>query len=220
MIDVGFNVYSDTPVDKDPDQWSPTLRRYHQLLWNKALPDGRHFNLSSQRRGAYLSCHMDGEDHFFSSDSIGHTYRYSKPVSAVICQVPECELDDFFAVASTIGAYTIFPARIVNRLPTINGARGMHPRIGDRFDLTLECIRLSYVGEPSPLHATLLRYKSFFDLFETFQGYVNFFLFDDLLTLDTGQVKFFLPNDGFSHSPYPQTIDEYRAYRDAASAFI
>ncbi|WP_113903400.1 DUF6994 family protein [Brevibacterium celere] len=34
---------------------------------------------------------------------------------------------------------------------TINGARGLHPRIVDRFDLTLECIRRHYRGEPSPL---------------------------------------------------------------------
>ena len=31
IIDIEFNVFSDTPTGKDPDSFSPTLRRYHQL---------------------------------------------------------------------------------------------------------------------------------------------------------------------------------------------
>jgi len=30
---------------KDPDSYSPTLRRYHQLLWSKPLPGGAFFDL-------------------------------------------------------------------------------------------------------------------------------------------------------------------------------
>jgi hypothetical protein len=52
----------------------------------------------------------------------------------------------------------IFPANKVDRKQTINGARGFHPRISDRFVLTLECIRRHYIGEPSPLAQTLARY--------------------------------------------------------------
>jgi hypothetical protein len=59
---------------------------------------------------------------------------------------------------------------------TINGARGFHPKIKDRFDLTVECIRRHYVDDPSPLSDTLARYEDFFGLFGDFRGYVDFFL--------------------------------------------
>lgn len=151
---------------------------------------------------------------------MGHTYRNPKPVADVISQVPEDELDAFFALASTIGAYTIFPARTVNRKPTINGARGMHPKVGDRFDLTLECIRLHYnVGE-SPLGAVLARYETFFNLFRDFEGYVGFFLFQDLISPETRRTDFFLPFTDFRSSPYPTDISAYRAYRNAVASII
>lgn len=220
MIDTSFNVYSDTPKGKDPDQWSPTMRRYHAILWSKPLPDGRPFSLSTEKTRAYLSCNMHGEVHVFASDSIGHTYRNSKPVSDVIAQVPTDELDAFFSHASTIGAYTIFPGKTIQRKPTINGARGMHPRVGDRFDLTLECIRCHYMGTKSPLSEPLARYGTFFNLFRDFAGYVDFFLFHDLVDAATGQIRFFLPHDDFSTSPYPRSLSEYRAYRNAVCAFI
>lgn len=56
------------------------------------------------------------------------------------------------------------------------GARGLHPRIADRFDLTLECFRRPYAGETSPLAAALARYAQFFHLFRDFPGYVEFLL--------------------------------------------
>ena len=84
----------------------------------------------------------------------------------------------------------VFPGNQVDGKMTINGARGCHPRIRDRFDLTLECIRRHYLGEPSPLSDTLARYADFFGLFGDFAGYVDFFHLQDLVneaTLD-GQV--------------------------------
>ena len=44
-IDINFNFYSDTPKGKDPDTNSDTLRKYHQFLWSKPLPNGSIFNL-------------------------------------------------------------------------------------------------------------------------------------------------------------------------------
>ena len=32
-IDITFNVYSDSG-GKDPDSHSPTLKKYHKILWN------------------------------------------------------------------------------------------------------------------------------------------------------------------------------------------
>lgn len=220
MIDISFDVYSDTPSGRDPDQWSSTLRGYHALLWSKPLPDGHLFKLTTETRGAYLHYSSDRGEFSLSSDSIGHTYRTSKPVAEVIKQVPKEELDTFFAITSTIGAYTVFPGKTVNRKPTINGARGMHPRIGDRFDLTLECIRCHYVGRESPLSDALSRYGTFFDLFGSFEGYVDFFLFQDLVKAGNDRVDFFLPHTDFEDTPYPKDLEEYRTYQDAVVAFI
>ena len=66
--------------------------------------------------------------------------------------------------------------------------RGCLGTIAGRFDLTLECIRRHYKGQPSPLGETLARYRDFFDLFKSFDGYVEFFLLQDLVTIDHATV--------------------------------
>lgn len=220
MIDTTFDVYSDTRPGGDPDQLSATLRRYHAALWSKPLPNGHPFSLSTKMRGAYLYHVSDQGEFILTSDAIGHTYRNSKPVAPAISLVPEDELDHFFRQCSTIGGYTVFPGRTINRKPTINGARGLHPKVGDRFDLTLECIRRHYADEASPLSDVLGRYSSFFDLFESFEGYVDFFLFQDLVTADGRSIEFYLPHSDFGPSPYPQDLGAYRAYRSAVMEFI
>ena len=103
---------------------------------------------------------------------------------------------------------------------TINGARGFHPRIKDRFDLTVECIRRHYLNEGSPLTNTIARYADYFRLFRDFRGYVEFFLLQDLVTDDCSAVKFFAPFENFTTSPVPEGIDAYRAYRELAIKFI
>ena len=74
--------------------------------------------------------------------------------------------------SSTIGSYIVFPSQKVGNKATINGARGMHHKVRDRFDLTLKCIRRYYQGQDSPLRETLARYDAFFKLFNDFSGYV------------------------------------------------
>ena len=54
LIDTDFQFYSDTPSGKDPDTFSPTLRRYHKLLWSKPLPSGFDFNLTDTTTKVYL----------------------------------------------------------------------------------------------------------------------------------------------------------------------
>lgn len=53
-IDTSFDVYTDTPEGMDPDSYSPTLRRYHQTLWSKPLPNGKAFHLSIESPNSYL----------------------------------------------------------------------------------------------------------------------------------------------------------------------
>jgi hypothetical protein len=114
----------------------------------------------------------------------------------------------------------VFPGKKVGGAMTINGARGCNARIRDRFDLTLECIRRHYFGEPSPLSGTFALYADFFALFGDFAGYVDFFLLQDLVDENTSTVKFFTPFVDFSASPLPGTVDAYREYRQRAIEFI
>ena len=101
----------------------------------------------------------------------------------------------------------------------LNGARGFNSLIADRFDLTLECIRRHYVGIDSPLKSVLDRYIEFFELFDDFNGYVDFFFLGDLVNR-TGKIKFFLPQKlPFSESGYPASETEYLEYRENSMAW-
>ena len=213
MIDTSFDFFSDTPEGKDPDGYSPTLRRYHHMLWSKDLPNSEKFSLSMSK-GKYLHwCKFA-----MSSDAISNSYQGNKKMAAIIAEV-QSDADELFKAGSTIGAYIIFPSYRVDRKNTINGARGMNSRIADRFDLTLECIRRHYVVEKSPLSEVLERYSDYFKLFVDFKEYVDFFLLQDLVASDY-RVNFYLPFDGFNRTGAPANADEYRALKEAAVVFI
>ena len=219
MIDIAFNVFSDTPEGKDPDSYSPTLRNYHKILWSKPLPNGSVFDLDDK---IPMLLHHKSElgEFFLSSDSIGHTYSRIQSMSDIVSKVPSEEIDSFFSLCSTIGGYIIYPSKRVDNQMTINGARGTNGKIKDRFDLTLECIRLHYINEESPLSDTLDRYKSFFKLFDNFQGYINFFLLQDLVTEDYSSIKYLIPFNSFEKPPLPSDVDEYRLYKTNMTDFV
>ncbi len=202
---------------RDPDSASPTLRAYHQLLWSKPLPSGIVFNLEPMP-GSYLT-HTSQFGHFkLGSDTISNSLRRTKRLAHLIPDIPGSDLDAFQALGSTIGARLLFPSYRVSQKPTINVARGFNRQIADRFDLTLECIRLHYLRTPSPLWETLDRYSAFFDLFESFENYVEFFLLQDLV--NQGQVKFYLPFSGDFGQALPATVAEYHQYMTNTMAFV
>lgn len=217
MIDTNFNMYSDAKGG-DPDATSPTLRSYHKLLWSKPLPSGELFKLSVDEPGCYLFHNSALGDFSLGSDAITHSYRNQIKKKWLTAQIPK-EVQELFDRGSTIGAYLIFPNKQVDRKPTINQARGVSRLIDDRFDLTLECIRRFYISELSPLTEALKRYASFFELFETFKGYVEFFLLDDLLDKH-GQVKFYLPFDDFQSQPKFRDVEDYLVYKNRVELFI
>ncbi len=103
MIDVTFNMFSDTPEGKDPDSYSPTLRSYHKLLWSKPLPNGIRFDLDDETR-MLLHHKSESGEFFLSSDAIGHTYKNIQSMSHIINKIPSDEIDSFCALCSTIGA--------------------------------------------------------------------------------------------------------------------
>jgi len=103
---------------------------------------------------------------------------------------------------------------------TINQERGRNGQIADRLDLTVECIRLHYLGQTSPMADALSRYGDFFGLFEDFKGYIDFFLLQDLVSDDSSAVKFFMPFADFGTCPFPPTVQAYQNYRSNAIHFV
>ena len=195
----------------DPDTDSRKLYEAHTLLWNKMLPCGNFFdlkiigdnygrlliknnlcaNLSSDR----MCPHFDGK----------YNSKFDGWLSGL-------EKEELKYKVRTIGGHIVFPAHKKNGF-TINQARGVSRIICDRFDLSLECIRRFYKDEQSPLYDTLTRYKDFFDLFVNFRGYIDFFMLQDFID-EKEQINFSLPFDNFNRPALPQSVDEYRQYKN------
>ena len=182
------------------------------------MPNGKPFELSNNKSGVYLYHKSELGEYILGSDAVTHSYKKHKRKLWITEQI-QADVNELFEAGSTIGAYTIFPNNRVAAKHTINQARGVNSLIDDRFDLSLECIRRFYLGRESPLAATLLRYKTFFDLFESFTGYIKFFLLDDLID-EHQTIKFYLPFDDFKTKPTFSDSDEYLTYKTGVMNFI
>jgi len=218
-IDTSFDFRTDAS-GKDPDAYSPTLRQYHRLLWSKPLPSGRPFDLSDTRPGAYLHHQSELGEFVLSSDSVIPTFTRWNSMKHITGLFPEEENEAFRTISYTIGGMMLFPANRVDGKHTINVMRGFTRQIADRFDLTLECIRRHYLGQSSPLGETLSRYRDFFEMFDDFGGYVDFFVFHDLVTEDCSTVNFFMPFDDFNSPSTPKDRDAYEEYRSRSIEFV
>ena len=82
MIDITFDFredfqnFDDEKIDLDRD--SPTLKKYHKILWSKSLPKGKIFNLREDKAGSYLYHKSELGKFFLGSDSISHSYKKHK----------------------------------------------------------------------------------------------------------------------------------------------
>ncbi|MBE4719853.1 DUF6994 family protein [Pseudarthrobacter sp. AB1] len=215
-VDTSFEYHSDTPPGKDPDRYSPTLRRHHQLLWSKELPSGEFFDLAPEPK-SYLAHRSHLGEFRLSSDAI--TTRLQKQAASLISSIPKDDIPPYRGY--TAGSALVFPGIQIGGQQVINQARGCHPLIADRFDLTLECIRRHYLGvEPNPLSDALNRYKDFFALFNTFDGYVKFFLLQDLVEEDGVTIKYFHDFKNFTTPAVQQDKDQYLDYLRRKNNFI
>lgn len=201
-IDVSFDVQSDS-YGKDPDFASATMKSYHKLLWSKPLPNGDILKLEDCK-----DCYLKWNNIYLGSDSITATFRngrnkHFEEFKSGIPNYPKFE-KDVLSKLYTIGGAIIFP-----QTPwSINRARGFHPRICDRWDFTLECIRRYYAGESSPLDRSLWENEKFFNLFLNFKGYVDFFLLQDCVD-EQYKVRFWDKTPIFEVNPMPKTLDSY-----------
>ena len=205
----------------DPDVKSPMLRKYHQVLWSKPLPNGNAFDLEFGKSSDYLKY----QDIRFGSDSIITSFRYKKTkllieeVQKKVDWVPWIER--FLHENYTIGGTIIFPKHV----NSINGQRGMNPYICDRFDLTLECIRRYYSGitdyQQNPLGWVLKKDSNFFDLFLDFKGYCDFFFLQDCVSDDYSTVHMWIPTIPFtSKHPFPRNTDEYFLWTETSRKVV
>jgi hypothetical protein len=130
LIDTSFDFRKDTPgyPKKDPDACSPTLKRYHKLLWSKPLPDGRLFTLDDRVRGHYLHHRSELAEVSLASDTVIPSFtRWGFAAEhPELCTKEENEA--FMAIGYTIGGMMVFPGNQVDRKWTINQG----PRVPDQ----------------------------------------------------------------------------------------
>ncbi len=232
MIDSSFDFTSDSPGywdgfwdrndglgygGSDPDNASPTLHRYHQILWSRELPNGEKMDLQRGSGPYYLTW----RDFRFGSDTIIVGFRYKK-YRYMMDQVAErvgdfkAYFEDLLRRCYTIGGTIIFP----KHPNSMNQNKGTNALISDRWDLTLECIRRYYNGERSPLYDTINRDRSFFELFVDFRGYVDFFLLQDAVSEDYSSVNIWIGDASFTECGLPKTLDEYFEFIDKEFRFL
>lgn len=230
MIDVTFDFRTDTPgcydptkkSQRDPDKDSPTLRKYHRWLWSKKLPNGEIMDL---KEGNPNWDYLSWKNFRFASDTIIVDFNYAN-YKQIIDQVKQ-KVGDYKSYfenltrrSYTVGGTIIFP----KHEQSMNQRKGTHPRIKDRWDLTLECIRRYYVGQTSPLSEVIDRDKDFYALFCDFRGYVDFFFLQDAVTDDYSKVNIWCGNLNFDdkkgQSGLPQTTDDYFTFIENEYDFL
>jgi hypothetical protein len=233
MVDTSYDFRCEIPLRGDnPDRDSGTLRRYHQMLWSKQTPSRTDLRLADRPDGPFLHpgylSKATRTEVLWSSDAIVNSWvHWLRPSMAdIIREVPKNVIDEYYARTCTIGSYMMWPCNQIDGKPTINQARGTNTReIADRIDLTLECVRLYYARQPSPLSDddddddTLDRYADFFDLFVDFKGFVDFWLLQDLVSSDYERVNFLLPFQGFSQPAVASDIDAWTRFAGASMVF-
>ena len=223
---------------KDPDAHSARMRTYHQGLWSgRRLPgqSGRQLSLTPLDTGLVDSSLAPffglEEGLYLKSDRTLPTWSAWNN-TAQLREDPALNrrIQAAYPVFDNMGGTVLWPGRKIAGGQSLNQARGFSQkwRIADRLDLTVECIRLAYNGrcgsDVNPLGPALTRYWPFFELFGDFQGYIDFWLLNDLLVEGKEQVRFFLegtnPYDFTSDRPFPTTVAEYGRYLDNAQDFV
>nr|WP_157851117.1 hypothetical protein [Gordonia phthalatica] len=155
-----------------------------------------------------------------SSDTCVPAFLGWKRMESTLQEIPLRQRRSFQQHRYTIGSMMIWPSTNIKGAGTINGMRGFNSRVADRLDLTLECVRRHYRGEANPLSKVLTANSAYFDLFDSFCGFIEFFELQDLADPKTNDVHFMLPFDDFDRPGHPRDADEYNIYMQAARRFL
>jgi hypothetical protein len=222
-------------VDRDPDEVNPQLREAHRLLWSKPPRRGEVLVLSAHKWSDYLKVVSTPDGWTVGSDNFATAHANAlRPFAEGLDGFADGHLCEF----CTVGGYIVFPNQLAQQLPTsinstarrwsVNQARGMERQISDRFDLTLEAIRLFYDGtlhrSENPIGDVLEAYGWWFDLFgkgvDGLLAYANFFFLTPMLDAQ-GRVKPFEPLTlAFDHALPKNDETAYRAYIAAQVDFV
>jgi hypothetical protein len=240
IFDPTTDFHSDSGGE-DPDRASEFLRAHHRHAWSgrqlPGLPEGsmlrlEPFDVGLLDHGLNRTFFGTNEGLYLTSDRFTTWWQW-KAMARFQC---DSELRERIIVTNVVvdqlGGIVMFPGRMIGG-PSINQARGkdQRDRIGDRLDLTLECIRLYYAGtvdsHHNPLGSTLERYAEFFELFGDFAGYTHFWLLQDLITADGEGIRLLLEEDDDGQfdfagrqSPFPQSVDDYHRYVTRSQEFV
>lgn len=215
MIDITYDYRKDVKNSSyDPDRYSKKLKETHSYLWSRIVPNIKYGKLEIDSKLNSIK-----KDFYFSPDSITNSFKNNPIVKTFINYSKYYK--EYNSLDYTIGTSVIFPTRDDSGSSkwTINQARGCNRKIMDRFDYTLECIRLFYENKNNPLEGCLDRYSNFFSLFIDFKGYVKFFFLDDLVSSDYKKVISFTGVIDFNN-PIPNNINEYDNYLKNVIDFI
>ena len=210
----------------DPDSRCNLARTYHRLLWSRTLPNGEKMLLEEGRSRFYLRW----KDFYFGSDSITASFRYYRN-QLLLHQVAESVgdykgfVENYLRRSYTIGGMIILPSGPPQE--GLNCARGFNPRIKDRWDLTLECIKMYYENAPkelNPLRKSIYEAEhtpnqEFFNLFVDFKGFIEFFFLQDCVDEDC-KVIHPIPTTLFETNPVPKDVDTYLSYISSELDFV
>lgn len=103
MIDASFDFRTDA-LGRDPDEYSPTLCRYHRQIWSRRLPNGERFDLAEAGQRAYLLHRSHLGEFAVGSDSVIPRYTRWKSMQGIIGQVSTTDSEQFRTIGYTIGA--------------------------------------------------------------------------------------------------------------------
>lgn len=210
----------------DPDSRCKLAKVYHKLLWSRTLPNGENMELEDGGSRFYLRW----KDFYFGSDSITASFRYYRnqpllqQVAAVVGDY-KAFVEDYLRRLYTIGGMIIFPSG--PHQEGLNCARGFNPRIKDRRDLTLECIKMYYEKQPkemNPLRKSIYEAEhtpnqEFLNLFVDFKGFIDFFFLQDCVDKDYNVIHP-IPTTLFETNPIPKDVDTYLRYIQAELDFV
>ena len=203
--------------NSDPDAESKTLQVYQSLLYSRKLPNGLKMNLKIGDGSYYLTWN----DFRFGSDSITASFRYYDyfdMIKKIKNHLPDYKLymENYIRKCYTIGGNIIFPKHI----NSINQKRGCDPKIRDRWDLTLECIRRFYDNESSPLTDVLEIDRKFFLLFNDFKGYIDYFFLQDCVVEDYSKVILWTETKPFIDDPLQKAVAAYLNFIENEISFV
>ena len=219
-----FCFYDDPDFATDADRDSRRLTQWHRRLWSKSLPSGEIVAWSIEPAGSLTFQGPRGVVRV-SSDTLATSHsRYARlGMSELWAELSDGEQERYERAFYTIGGFIVFPVRP----QSLNQSRGTRSSIADRFDLTLECIRQHYLGEPgSPLADVLEVDRDYFRLFgeglDGFVGFVDFFHLQDLVA--DGSIRWCDDFEGdrwdFDAPPLPRDGAAHRGYLDNVARFV